>query len=58
MQQQRQANRAQAFDNEVGPTIDAMQARVVQLESWLTDQYTEWRGLLEELFALETGFQN
>ena len=35
-----------------------MQARVVQLESWLTDQYTEWRGLLEELFALETGFQN
>ncbi len=58
MQQQRQANRAQAFDNEVGPTVDAMQARVAQLESWLADQYAEWRGLLEELFALETGLGN
>lgn len=58
MQQQRQANRAQAFDNEVGPTVNSMQARVAQLEIWLADQYAEWRGLLEELFALETGFQN
>lgn len=58
MQQQRQADRAQAFDNEVGPTVDAMQARVAQLESWLGQQYAEWRGLLEELFALETGVMN
>ena len=58
MQQQRQADRAQAFDNEVGPTVNAMRGRVAQLESWLAEQYAEWRGLLEELFALETGFTN
>lgn len=55
MQDQRQSNRAQAFDNEVGPTVREMEARVAELEEWLDQQYVEWRSLLAEIFYVETG---
>ncbi len=55
MQEQRRESRAEAFENEVGPTVTKMESRVTELESWLEQQYEEWRGLLAELFYLETG---
>ena len=55
MQEQRREGRAQAFENEVGPTVARMESRVAELESWLEQQYEEWRGLLAEIFYLETG---
>ncbi len=57
MQEQRRDSRAQAFNNEVGPTVDSIQARVAELERWLVDQYEEWRRLLAEIFAQETGLE-
>ena len=50
-------NRAQAFDNEVGPTVMEMELRVAELEAWLEQQYAEWRGILAEIFSLETGLE-
>ena len=58
MQEQRRDGRAQAFNNEVGPTVERIRARVAELERWLIEQYEEWRRLLAELFALETGLEN
>ena len=55
MQEQRRDSRAQAFSNEVGPTVERIESRVAELETWLVQQYEEWRGLLAEIFALETG---
>lgn len=46
---------AVAFDNEVGPTIDAMEARIAELEGWVDQQYAEWNRILEELFEVESG---
>ena len=43
-----------AFNNEVGPVVEAMEARIAELESWVDEKYAEWRGLLEELFEVET----
>jgi hypothetical protein len=43
-----------AFNNEVGPVVDAMEARIAELESWVDEKYAEWRRLLEELFEVET----
>jgi hypothetical protein len=58
MQEQRRDGRAQAFSNEVGPTVERMASRVAELENWLEQQYEEWRSLLTEIFALETGLEN
>lgn len=58
MQEQRQDSRAQAFSSEVGSTVERIEARVAELERWLLQQYEEWRRLLAELFALETGLEN
>ena len=52
---QEQDNLAVAFNNEVGPKITAMEERVAELDGWVEDHYAEWRGLLEELFEVETG---
>ncbi len=52
---QEQDHLAVAFDNEVGPRIAAMEARVVELDGWVEQQYSEWHRLLEELFEVETG---
>ena len=43
-----------AFDNEVGPVVEAMEARVAELESWVDEKYAEWHRLLEALFDVET----
>ena len=55
MQEQRQDSRAEAFDNEVGPTVVAMETRVDELQRSLEQQYAEWRSILAEIFLLETG---
>jgi hypothetical protein len=43
-----------AFNNEVGPTVVAVEARIAELESWVEQRYAEWHRLLEELFEVET----
>lgn len=51
---QEQDRLAVAFDNEVGPTIKAMELRVAELEGWVEQKYAEWQRLLEALFEVET----
>ena len=58
MQEQRRDDRAQAFSNEVGPTVERIESRVTELENWLVQQYEEWRRILAEMFARETGLEN
>jgi hypothetical protein len=52
---QEQDRLAVAFNNEVGPKIEAVEARIAELDGWVDDHYAEWRRLLEELFEVETG---
>ena len=56
-EEQLRESRAEAFDNEVGPTVMAMELRVAELEDWLEQQYAEWRNILAEIFYLETGLE-
>lgn len=49
-----QENWAIGFENEMGPTITAIEERVAELEGWVEDRYAEWQRILEELFELET----
>lgn len=51
---QEQDRLAVAFDNEVGPTVQAMEVRIAELETWVARKYLEWNRLLEELFEVET----
>jgi len=51
---QEQDRLAVAFDNEVGPTVQAMEMRIAELETWVARKYLEWNRLLEELFEVET----
>ena len=51
---QEQDRLAVAFNNELGPTVDAVEARIAELESWVQQRYAEWHRLLEELFEVET----
>ena len=51
---QEQDRLAVAFDNEVGPTVLAMEIRVAELETWVARKYLEWNRLLEALFDVET----
>jgi hypothetical protein len=51
---QEQDRLAIAFNNEVGPVVEAMEARIAELEVWVDGKYAEWHRLLEELFAAET----
>ena len=53
---QEQDRLAVAFNNEVGPKVDAMELRVAELEGWVDQKYAEWHRLLEELFEAETTF--
>lgn len=46
---------AQGFDNEVAPTVIEVSGRVYRLNGALDAQYSEWRQILREIFALETG---
>lgn len=45
---------AVAFDNEVAPVIERVDARIAELEDWVDGKYIEWNQLLEDLFSLET----
>jgi len=56
-EEQLRESRATAFDNEVGPTVMAMESRVAELEDRLEQQYAEWRSILAEIFYLETGLE-
>lgn len=49
-----QENWAIGFENEMGPTIEAIEARVDELEGWVEDRYGEWQRILGELFEVET----
>ena len=51
---QEQDRLAIAFNNEVGPVVEAMEARIAELEGWVDEKYAEWHRLLEELFDVET----
>jgi hypothetical protein len=50
---QEQDRLAIAFNNEVGPVVDAMEARVAELEAWVDAKYAEWHRLLEQVFEAE-----
>ena len=54
---QEQDRLAVAFNNEVTPTVEAMEARVAELEGWVKQGYLEWRSLLEDLHEVETYLQ-
>ncbi|MCB1700121.1 MAG: hypothetical protein H6985_15860 [Pseudomonadales bacterium] len=46
---------ATGFNNEVAPTVMEASGRVFRLSGGLDAQYNEWRTILREIFALETG---
>ncbi len=50
---QEQDRLAIAFNNEVGPVVDAMEQRIAELERWVDEKYAEWHRLLEALFEAE-----
>ena len=54
---QEQDRLAVAFDNEVGPRVQAMEERVAELQGWVDDKYAEWNRILEELFEAETAIE-
>ena len=46
---------ALGFNNEVAPTVMEASGRVFRLSGTLETQYNEWRSILRDIFALETG---
>ena len=46
---------AQGFNNEVVPTVMEANGTVFRLSGTLETQYNEWRGILRDIFVLETG---
>ncbi|MFT6955503.1 MAG: hypothetical protein ACJAYC_000499 [Halieaceae bacterium] len=55
IQQQDLYELAVGFDNEVAPTVLEASGKVFRLNGTLETQYSEWRDILREIFALETG---
>ena len=47
---------ATSFDAEVAPVVMEVEGEVVKLNGSLEAQYQEWRRLLREIYAAETGF--
>lgn len=47
---------AQSFDAEMKPITVAVEGEVIKLSGSLESQYAEWRRLLREIYAAETGF--
>lgn len=45
---------AVAFDNEVGPTVEAMETRVAEMQGWVDERYGDWQRILGELFEVES----
>jgi len=54
---QEQDRLAIAFNTEVIATVNAMEARIAELDGWVERGHLEWRGLLEEIHELESGSQ-
>ena len=50
---QEQDRLAVAFNTEVGATVEAMEARVAELDEWVEQGYQEWGRLLEGLHEVE-----
>ena len=48
---------AEAFDGEARPTVIRTQDQVFRLEGTLDAQYDTWRGLLRDIYLIETGGQ-
>jgi hypothetical protein len=48
---------ALGFNNEVAPTEMEVSGTVFKLSGGLDAQYTEWREILQRIFALETGLR-
>lgn len=46
---------AMGFNNEVTPTVLEVSGKVFRLNGTLDSQYNEWREILRQIFALETG---
>ena len=55
IQEQDLDDMSQGFNNEVTPTVMETSGRVFRLSGTLESQYNEWRGILRDIFALETG---
>ncbi len=55
LQQQDLQELARGFNNEVAPTVVEASGRVFRLTGNLDSQYSDWRRILGEIFALETG---
>lgn len=55
MQQQDLQELARGFNNEVAPTVIEASGRVFRLTGNLETRYSDWRRILREIFALETG---
>ncbi len=54
---QEQDKWAVGFNNEIGPTIDKIEARVAELNGWVEDGYLEWSRILDELFEIESSLE-
>ena len=57
IQQQDLHELAVGFDNEVAPTVLEASGKVFRLSGTLDHQYAEWRNILKQIFALETGLR-
>ena len=55
IQQQDLEDLARGFNNEVLPTVLEVSGSVYRLNGSLENQYDEWRGILREIFRLESG---
>lgn len=55
IQQQDVRELAKGFDNETAPTVLETDGRVFSLTGTLDSQYRDWRQILRQIFALETG---
>ncbi|MEX0618639.1 MAG: hypothetical protein WDZ76_05055 [Pseudohongiellaceae bacterium] len=53
--QQEFAELAEGFNNEVAPAILELNRQVHGLSGTLEEQYVQWRGILREIFELESG---
>ncbi|MDO8862874.1 hypothetical protein Q6D67_14275 [Haliea sp. E1-2-M8] len=57
IQQQDLEDLARGFNNEVLPTVLEVSGSVYRLNGSLENQYDEWRGILREIFRLESGLE-
>ncbi|KZX60138.1 hypothetical protein A3709_12610 [Halioglobus sp. HI00S01] len=55
IQQQDIRQLARGFDNETAPTVLESSGQVYRLTGTLEQQYSDWRRILGQIFALETG---